>query len=741
MAPRRSSIKNKHAFSYGVCPFCNKDILEGEETNIEHVFPFNQINQAYGTKFKKSERITLNLEKNVRILVHKNCNTDDSDLEEKIGKIADKLIDPNAKNRQLDFQEVTNIFKYGEKVARFLPYIPTFRWMDKTIKPTTDAVSIFRTNLPLGLMVLNNGAFLISFNGVGFAYGNVRLSGEVVKIEKPLNAEDGYVCDGRVVDKKHVLKCERFHKYSAFFPHVEEREDDYYLALMQKRDLLSISVLDRYTYWGNGNNVRNLLNLRALIRSGDINTNILNAMNLRKGLENRNVDGEIIKTVLEETYGKDIYKKLKWLYDNTKFKFPDDIIDMVVNENGVLKMFHNGGFINVADVESGCTIDKDIILVGEELQTIDDLSGCRVEGDVVLDYNHLVSLDGAPFYVGSSLSCCYNQLHSLQGAPKHVEGHFVCSNNKLTSLKGAPEYVGENFNCSDNAIVSLEDSTLKTVVYEFICDNNKLTSLKGAPRTVKYFSCVNNELESLKDSTIQDVERTFDCSYNKLTNLLGAPKVGGMNCSYNKLTTLDGAPQNVKYGFNCSNNTLTSLKGAPKSVEGVFNCRDNQLVSLKGSPEIVKGTFDCSRNKLASFYGAPKRIDGIFIFDIKFLDTLKGLPDAKEYIVSDCNKRFKSADELRIWFKEEKQRRIDEDNKDTYWFAFNEYVKGKLEKKHGGGLGISMVINTDPEYKEKFLAGAKLVGDLDRALDMLHKMEDDFKAWKARIKKKDQNKT
>ena len=47
-------------------------------------------------------------------------------------------------------------------------------------------------------------------------------------------------------------------------------------------------------------------------------------------------------------------------------------------------------------------------------------------------------------------NCCNNDLISLIGAPEYVGGNFYCVNNNLTSLEGCPRVVEGNFDCRGN---------------------------------------------------------------------------------------------------------------------------------------------------------------------------------------------------------------------------------------------------------------------------------------------------
>lgn len=155
----------------------------------------------------------------------------------------------------------------------------------------------------------------------------------------------------------------------------------------------------------------------------------------------------------------------------------------------------------VVDVKGNVSYDKSRIRIPFQFGV--------VTGNFSLDTQMLISLEGAPHYVGGNFSCSHNRLTSLAHAPTHVGGFFSCNHNRLENLTGAPAYANNNF----------------------WCVNNNLTSLQGAPKFVK----------------------------------------GDFICSHNKLTNLEGAPQTVGSDFMCNMNpSLVSLQGAPDHVNGEF---------------------------------------------------------------------------------------------------------------------------------------------------------------------------
>lgn len=558
MAAHRELVKRKHAFSYGICPFCNTEISDSDITNVEHVFPFNQIKEAYGNVSKK-ERLSLNFEREISILCHKDCNSKDGEIEEAIGSILNrKLQKVGLQTLQLDYNEITNIFMYGEKLIRFLPYIPSLRGKYTPRKQAPVYVRIFRTNLPLGVIVKQfpkGSAVLISFNGVGFLYGygaeTNRSWPDSITIQKK---DSVFICSYTIdhntkkttVRKNKSLQCDGFYKMRPHVPHIHGAM----FGLMQEKDALC--VVSQRIYNVDDQEIRRSLNLRALIRSGDISSNVIKAMRMQKELQDRDiVDTE---DILKSVYGKDIINKIQWLSSARKFKFPDDITDIVINMNGVLKIFQKDDFINTSYLSKDYTITKDVLLVGEGLITLDDLSNCHVKGNVLLDNNNLHILDGAPSYVSGVFSCRQNRnLISLQGAPKYVGGDFCCMETSIGSLAGAPERVDGSFFCMKNEY---------------------LTSLNGAP---KY------------------VGGDFDCSETSLSSLEGAPEyVGGsFVCANCMLTTLKGVPKTIKNNFCFSAKYLESLDGLPNAT--TYIVMEEEYLAEFNSAEELKEWFEYER--------------------------------------------------------------------------------------------------------------------------------------------------
>lgn len=128
----------------------------------------------------------------------------------------------------------------------------------------------------------------------------------------------------------------------------------------------------------------------------------------------------------------------------------------------------------------------------------------------------------------------------------------------------------------------------------------------------------------------------------------------------NGIVDVDGDVR-ISWGVQNDITSLTNDIFEFGTINGDFNINDCiNLKTLKGGPKIVKGDFLCSYcKKLESFEYAPHEIEGAFITMDCGVTTLKGLPkrvknidlsycdnlidldyipDADEYILSDCVK-------------------------------------------------------------------------------------------------------
>lgn len=102
-------------------------------------------------------------------------------------------------------------------------------------------------------------------------------------------------------------------------------------------------------------------------------------------------------------------------------------------------------------------VDGDVDLSDKRLEEIPVIFG-KVTGAFNVSRNNLKSLEGSPYYVGSSFFCTSNELENLKGSPVEVVGSFFCNNNRLETLEGMPAEIGRNFDCSDNKTLKKLDS-------------------------------------------------------------------------------------------------------------------------------------------------------------------------------------------------------------------------------------------------------------------------------------------
>lgn len=81
----------------------------------------------------------------------------------------------------------------------------------------------------------------------------------------------------------------------------------------------------------------------------------------------------------------------------------------------------------------------------------------RVKGKFNIQHNKLISLNGAPLYVGGHFTCYNNNLKNLVGAPILIGGDFISCNNQLSSLNGSPtEVLGNYYITANDQLKSLE---------------------------------------------------------------------------------------------------------------------------------------------------------------------------------------------------------------------------------------------------------------------------------------------
>lgn len=179
-----------------------------------------------------------------------------------------------------------------------------------------------------------------------------------------------------------------------------------------------------------------------------------------------------------------------------------------------------------------------------------------IDGDFDSEDIHsenLISLKGAPTYVGGTFRCTGN-FESLEGCPEKVGKNFILSHClNLKSLAGGPTEIGGSFRLN------------------YI---SKLKSLEGGPIKVGHCFSINQcySLQSLK----------------------GCPKIINGQFSIYKcdaLKSLEGGPQFIKDSYSiehCPN--LFDLVGAPQYVGYDFIVIDCQnLEDKQGEPERVIG--------------------------------------------------------------------------------------------------------------------------------------------------------
>ena len=214
---------------------------------------------------------------------------------------------------------------------------------------------------------------------------------------------------------------------------------------------------------------------------------------------------------------------------------------------------------------------------------------------------------------------------------------------------------------NEGILQNLSELPSETEISEICFRKYNITNLPNISelKILKDFVIQDCGLRSLKNSPMH-VQGHLSVRNNKLTTLEGGPKyVGsGFYCDYNKLTSLYGSPKDIKGSFICAFNQLSSLRSSTlKNVGKVFDCSNNKLTSLEGAPEEVGEFFNCCHNMLKSFNCSSTKIKGSLYLDAKYLESLDGLPQAKRYIVVDCDEEFDNAKEFISWFKKYKKER------------------------------------------------------------------------------------
>lgn len=82
---------------------------------------------------------------------------------------------------------------------------------------------------------------------------------------------------------------------------------------------------------------------------------------------------------------------------------------------------------------------------------------------------------------------------------------------------------------------------------------------------------------------------------------------------------------------------LESLKGGPKKVKGDFLCcYCKNLKSFEQAPYEIEGNFIADGCGVKALKGLPKRVKNISLSQCDSLINLDHIPDADEYVLSDC---------------------------------------------------------------------------------------------------------
>lgn len=155
-----------------------------------------------------------------------------------------------------------------------------------------------------------------------------------------------------------------------------------------------------------------------------------------------------------------------------------------------------------------------------------------VEGDFEVQDNKLESLQGGPQKVGRKFkggeyNCARNLLRSLEGAPREVDA-FDCRHNRLITLEGGPIRVRSSMDCSGNPLTNLRGAP-RHVKY-LNCENCGLSSLEGVPLELETLLCSGNSLRSL-DGGPTVVQNFYRVTGNPLVSLSGFPdKVNLFDC-------------------------------------------------------------------------------------------------------------------------------------------------------------------------------------------------------------------
>lgn len=119
-----------------------------------------------------------------------------------------------------------------------------------------------------------------------------------------------------------------------------------------------------------------------------------------------------------------------------------------------------------------------------------------------------------------------------------ITGDFWCREQSILSLEGAPHFVGREFDCSNSAITSLKFSP-KSVDYSYICYGVLMNSFDGISETIEHMILITykEHLPLLKLLTIKKLKYVeFHAEDNHPVELiinkyLGKGRSGMLQCA------------------------------------------------------------------------------------------------------------------------------------------------------------------------------------------------------------------
>lgn len=146
--------------------------------------------------------------------------------------------------------------------------------------------------------------------------------------------------------------------------------------------------------------------------------------------------------------------------------------------------------------------------------------GAIVKGDFICFDTQIISLEGAPVWVGGNFDCSHTKILYLHGAPQHVGGNFRCPGTKIKSLERAPQYIGGLLDCYGTKITSLHNihKQIKHIGEEFHL-NSKITShvlgvmlIKGLKKIVFPIHSQNQtQVENIINRHLAGDRNAHDC--------------------------------------------------------------------------------------------------------------------------------------------------------------------------------------------------------------------------------------